>query len=368
MGSPAGENRPNVSVLPEPQQLMEAFAAFTAASEQLQNRYEALQGQLSRLQDEIQTVIEAVPFAIWVLGQDGELRFSNRPEGIEGEFLNGPAPWAPGAPTGMRHMRDPEGRDRFFEQEIRPTAEGKIITLRDVTEAHLRAQQATREERLQAMGLMAAELAHEIRNPLGSLALFAGMLVEDLHAQTDQLDLAVRIQEGVHRLNTLVTNTLTFSRDLHPSPSCIPLSEFWEEARRSIHLGECVRWENKIPKQANWYGDPGLLRQVAVNLLQNAIRAVEERTDPRIRITASKEILEGQLHWHLILQDNGCGIPLEAQGRIFDPFFTTFGGGTGLGLAVSHRILVAHGGLLFLESEEGQGTKVHLRLAAPLYE
>ena len=142
-----------MSVLPEPQQLMEAFAAFTAASEQLQNRYEALQGQLSRLQDEIQTVIEAVPFAIWVLGQDGELRFSNRPEGIPGEFLNGPAPWAPGAPTGMRHMRDTEGRDRFYEQEIRPTAEGKIITLRDVTEAHLRAQQATREERLQAMGV-----------------------------------------------------------------------------------------------------------------------------------------------------------------------------------------------------------------------
>ncbi|MBP1627004.1 MAG: fleS [Holophagaceae bacterium] len=258
-----------MNVLPEPQQLMEAFAAFTAASEQLQNRYEALQGQLSRLQDEIQTVIEAVPFAIWVLGKDGELRFSNRPEGVQGEFLNGPAPWVAGSPSGLRHMRDFKGRDRFFEQEVRPTAEGKIITLRDVTEAHLRAQQATREERLQAMGLMAAELAHEIRNPLGSLALFAGMLVEDLQAQADQLELAQRIQEGVHRLNTLVTNTLTFSRDLVPTPSSIPLAEFWDEARKGIHLGEGVHWENRIPKLATWHGDPTLLRQVAVNLLRN---------------------------------------------------------------------------------------------------
>nr|WP_320131069.1 ATP-binding protein [uncultured Holophaga sp.] len=357
------ENRA-VNALLEPQQLMEAFAAFTAASEQLQGQYEALQGRLARLQDELQTVIEAVPFALWVVGQEGELRFSNRPEGMEGEFLDGPEPWAPGAPAGLRQLRDSEGRERFFEQEVRPTSEGRLIILRDVTEAHLRAQQATREERLQAMGLMAAELAHEIRNPLGSLALFAGMLVEDLHAQTDQLELAQRIQEGVHRLNTLVTNTLTFSRDLSPVPAAIPLADFWEEAHLGIHRGEGIRWENRIPKGASWLGDPALLRQVAVNLLQNAVRALEGRADPRLRLSASRESVEGSLHWHVTLQDNGCGIPTEAMGRIFDPFFSTFGGGTGLGMAVSHRILVAHGGLLFLESEEGRGTKVHLRLPA----
>jgi len=169
-----------LSVLPEPQQLMEAFAAFTQASEQLQQRYGSLQGQLAQLQNELQTVLETVPFAIWVLGEDGELRFTNRPEGMEGSFLDGPGPWEPGAPSGLRQFTDGTGRERFLEQENRPTDSGQIITLRDVTEAHLRAQQATREERLQAMGLMAAELAHEIRNPLGSIALFAGMLIEGL--------------------------------------------------------------------------------------------------------------------------------------------------------------------------------------------
>ena len=349
---------------PEPQQLMEAFAAFTSASEQLQRRYEALQAQLARLQNELQTVIEAVPFAIWVVGEDGVPRFSNRPEGLGGAFQEGPEPWAEGAPGGLRRFLDNQGREHFLEQENRPTASGRIVTLRDVTEAHLRAQQASREDRLQAMGLMAAELAHEIRNPLGSVALFAGMLVEDLQEQIPQLELAQRIQESVQRLNTLVTNTLTFSRDISPRPAPIALREFWEEARQACGLPEGVAWDNRIPPEATWSADPGLLRQVAVNLLQNALRAMEDSAAPRLQLSATLESLEENSHWRLILEDNGCGIPPEAQSRIFDPFFSTFGGGTGLGLAVSHRILVAHGGLLYLESRVDNGTKVHLRLPA----
>ena len=347
---------------PESRQLLEAFEAFTAASEQLQGRYEALQGQLGRLQSELETVIEAVPFALWVLGEEGELRFSNRPEGLPGSFQDGPPPWLPGAPSGLRHFKDPEGRERFFEQESRPTKSGHIITLRDVTEAHLRAQQATREERLQAMGLMAAELAHEIRNPLGSLALFAGMLVEDLQEQPPQLELAQRMQESVQRMNTLVSNTLTFSRDLSPRIAPMPLAAFWEDVRLSSGLPEAIVWENQVPPEAQWHADPDLMRQVAVNLLQNAARAMEDREDPRLILSAAPERVDGVPHWHLILEDNGCGVPQETLARIFDPFFSTFGGGTGLGLAVSHRILVAHGGLLHLESQVDRGTKVHLRL------
>jgi signal transduction histidine kinase len=343
---------------------MEAFAAFTAASEQLEARYEALQLQLGRLQGELQTVIEAVPFALWVVGDDGELRFSNRPEGLNGRFMDGPAPWEKGAPRGLRHFLDAEGREHFMEQENRPTTSGQIITLRDVTEAHLRAQQATREERLQAMGLMAAELAHEIRNPLGSLALFAGMLVEDLQAQPAQLELAQRLQDSVQRLNLLVTNTLTFSRDLTPKVAPIRLHRFWEEARKLAALPDGVGWSNTVTDEATWSADPDLLRQVATNLLQNAVKAMDGREHPRLKIQGQPELVDGVRHWRLTLEDNGCGIPAEDLSRIFDPFYSTFGGGTGLGLAVSHRILVAHGGLLYLESQVDQGTKVHLRLPA----
>jgi len=353
-----------VSVVPEPQQLMEAFAAFTQASEQLQVRYESLQSQLGRLQNELQTVLETVPFAIWVLGGEGELRFTNRPEGLPGQFTDGPPPWELGAPAGLRQFTDPTGRERFLEQENRPTEAGQIITLRDVTEAHLRAQQASREERLQAMGLMAAELAHEIRNPLGSITLFAGMLVEDLQQQPAQAELAQHIQASVHRLNTLVTNTLTFSRDITPKPRAIALPDFWEGVRKTSSLPEPVRWDNRLPADATWLADPDLLRQVAVNLLQNALRSMEATAEPRLAISAVPETIEGRLHWRVTLEDNGCGIAAEALARIFDPFYTTFGGGTGLGLAVSHRILMAHHGLLNIESKVDHGTQVHLRLPA----
>ena len=74
------------------QKLLEAFQAFTAASDQLQARYTALQGQLAQLQGELQAVLESMPFAVWVVGEAGELRFTNRPEGPGGTFLDGPAP------------------------------------------------------------------------------------------------------------------------------------------------------------------------------------------------------------------------------------------------------------------------------------
>jgi signal transduction histidine kinase len=190
------------------------------------------------------------------------------------------------------------------------------------------------------------------------------MLVEDLADQEGPLELARKMQEGVGRLNRVVGNTLAFSRDLHPKAGAIPLRRFWEEVLRSTTLAEAVPWENQIPEQAVWWGDPDLLRQVAQNLVQNAIRALEDVEAPRLVLAAMEERREEQPCWHVTLSDNGCGIPAEALSKVFDPFFSTFGGGTGLGLAVCHRIIVAHGGLLFLESQVGRGTTVHLRLAA----
>jgi signal transduction histidine kinase len=214
------------------------------------------------------------------------------------------------------------------------------------------------------MGMMATELAHEIRNPLGSLALFAGVLVEDLQDRPEQQELSKKIQEGVQRLNTLVTNTLTFSRDLAPKPSAIQLKAFWEEAKIAAGVPDDVDWRNRVPISATWQADPSLIRQVAVNLLQNAMRAMEKTSKPKLSVVASKETIDQRPHWHVALEDTGCGIPKDALPRIFDPFYSTFGAGTGLGLAVSHRIIEAHNGLLHVESEEGKGTVVRMRLRA----
>jgi len=348
----------------DPRQLMEAFQAFEAAFRQLETSHESVHKQLERLQNEFQAVLEAVPFGIWVLDETGKVRLKNKEEDWPGTFTDDSKPWEPSAADGIRRFRDAEGMDHFFEQESRPTDNGKIVILRDVTEQHLRAQQDSRENRLQAMGMMAAELAHEIRNPLGSLALFAGMLVEDLQDSPDTLELARKIQDGTQRLNTLVANILTFSRDLAPKPTIVPLKSFWEEAKKAAGVPDSCEWRNKVPASAAWNADPDMLRQVAVNLLQNSMRAMEDTQKPKLALIATKENIESKPHWHFALSDNGCGIPKESLPRIFDPFYSTFGAGTGLGLAVSHRIITAHNGLMHVESEEGKGTTIRLRLRA----
>jgi signal transduction histidine kinase len=348
----------------DPRQLVEAFALFEAVSGQLMVNYNSVRSQLEALENEFKTVLGAVPFAIWVLGEDGELRYSNQHEALPGAFMDGPPPWELGSPDGLRRFRDFEGIENFLEQETMLTASGRIVILRDVTKQQLRAQQTTREERLQAMGMVAAELAHEIRNPLGSLSLFAGMLVEDLADSPEPLELASKIQEGVNRMNILVTNLLIFSRDLSPKTRALPIRDFWEEAKDAAKVPDGLEWHNKVPDNAIWEADPEMLRQVAVNLLQNSMRAMENSPAPRLSIIAHQEEFDSTPHWHIAVEDTGCGIPKDALHRIFDPFYSTFGAGTGLGLTVSHRIITAHGGLLHVESEEGVGTTMRLMLRA----
>lgn len=99
-------------------------------------------------------------------------------------------------------------------------------------------------------------------------------------------------------------------------------------------------------------------------MLQNALRAMEDSPKPKLALVASKETIDSKPHWHIALEDTGCGISAESLPRIFDPFYSTFGAGTGLGLAVSHRIITAHNGLLHVESEVGRGTTIRLRLGA----
>jgi len=94
------------------------------------------------------------------------------------------------------------------------------------------------------------------------------------------------------------------------------------------------------------------------------MRAMENSPKPKLALTASKENIDSRPYWHLALTDNGCGISKEAMSRIFDPFYSTFGGGTGLGLAVSHRIITAHDGILHVESDVNKGTTIRLRLRA----
>jgi len=220
---------------------------------------------------------------------------------------------------------------------------GKVVVFQDVTKLRRLEEQQTRNQRLVAMGEMAAGLAHEIRNPLGSLELFASHLAEELTG-TPHEELSGHILKGIRNLSRISGNLLLYARKVKPELSPVRVDEILKEAllyaRAAVSGKSAVLEESLCEAPAD--ADPNLLRQVFLNLILNAVQAVEE--GGRIRATCSVEKDDDAPMVLVKVADNGQGVPPEARERIFDPFFTTRSGGMGLGLAIVQRIVSAHGG------------------------
>jgi signal transduction histidine kinase len=217
-----------------------------------------------------------------------------------------------------------------------------------------------RAQRLQAMGEMAVQLAHEIRNPLGSIELFAALLSKELQDKADQKNWADQIVTGVKFLNTIVTNMLTFTKVSRPAFARFNLQKMIDETlvflqpvcvQRNIHVkGSSSRQPLFIE------GDREMLRQMLVNLLMNGLQAMREEGMLHVLATANEGTVE------IEVRDTGVGIPAENLSRIFDPFFTTNEQGTGLGLSLVHQIVEKHNGSITVDSQFGRGTRFRITL------
>lgn len=202
-----------------------------------------------------------------------------------------------------------------------------------------------RSRRLAALGEMAAGIAHEVRNPLGSIGLYAEMLEADLPEGREQ-ETACKIVRAVHGLDAVVNDVLTFSREMRIEAAMQSSEDVFGSAIECCRdvLGDCsVTIEGDEPIEA----DANLLQQALVNLIRNAADAVRSRDGVRNAITlGARRVLtgEGNEAVTLAVSDTGPGIPDELRERMFNPFFTTRAVGTGLGLAIVHRIVDAHGG------------------------
>lgn len=223
-----------------------------------------------------------------------------------------------------------------------------------------------RADRLMAMGQMAASLAHEIRNPLGSMELFCTLLKKDLQEQPTTLNLAEQIHQGIRRLDHIISNCLQFSRDIQPRKSRhqslrAMLDEVCTFVRaESDALGVSVEIEECTDGTALGL-DTHLMSQAVSNILRNAVEAAAQggRTPPRVSVRSA---ISAEGGWTLSIADNGPGIPAGDVERIFDPFFTTKQGGTGLGLAIVHSIVQVHGGCVEIKSDGANGTEVIIRV------
>ncbi len=243
---------------------------------------------------------------------------------------------------------------------------GTVFLLRDVTRVEKLEEMAKRSEKFAAMGEMAANIAHEIRNPLGSIELFASLLVKDLPGKRDR-DRVSRIIASVKNVDNKISNLLLFTRNTPPTRRRVNLHDllkeietFSEEIFTQGNIVFTIRYADMDPVVG---GDAEMLKQVFFNLILNALQAMPE--GGRLSIdTARCPAAAGNAapFVEIRLSDDGVGIAEENMGRIFDPFFSTREQGTGLGLAIVHNIVDMHGGSINIERGESAGTVVTVLL------
>jgi signal transduction histidine kinase len=224
-------------------------------------------------------------------------------------------------------------------------------------------RELARRERLVALGEMAAGLAHEIRNPLGGIQLFAGLLTRDLADRPRECELARKISKGVQTLEKLVTDILAFAGQAEPRFCVVDLPRLIDEtvelAGPAFHrAGATAVWSRDACNADPCIdADPCQLQQALLNLLQNAAEAAGAGGRVDIGVTGEQDGFV-----RVTVSDDGDGIPRERLDRIFNPFFTTKDRGTGLGLAIVHRIAEAHGGSIRAANREGGGAVFSLTL------
>ena len=225
-------------------------------------------------------------------------------------------------------------------------------------------RQLERRNRLAALGEMAAGLAHEIRNPLGGIQLYASILRKDLAGRDDSLDIVRKISDGVKRVEALVGQVLQFSREIVVNLRETDLAEI---IHQSVELAQCrfeargVTCDVSGPKSLAVKADPLMLGQAIVNLLSNAAEASEPGSIVRLEYGAPSENAEAR-QYRIIVRDQGSGIPADILDRIFNPFFTTKDEGTGLGLSIVHRIIEAHEGTITATNDPAGGARFEVRV------
>lgn len=212
-----------------------------------------------------------------------------------------------------------------------------------------------RSRRLAALGEMAAGIAHEVRNPLGSIRLYATMLREDLADRPEQRINAEKIARAVSSLEVVVGDVLSFARELRLRSGAFEAAELFDRVLESVHHHVASRCDVEIVREdresdVTLVGDPVLLQQALANIVRNAFEVMAPDAGPH-KLILSANTKPFVLHGgecvpggSLIVRDTGPGVTKEIVERMFNPFFTTRAEGTGLGLAIVHRIVDAHGG------------------------
>jgi signal transduction histidine kinase len=218
-----------------------------------------------------------------------------------------------------------------------------------------------RRERLSALGGMATGVAHEIRNPLGSIQLYASMLDHDLNALPEAQKLVRKISAGVNALDHIVGGVLDFAGRREPRQQCVDMASIVSRACDAAAPNAAAKSVELLTDAAfghyEVWADHIQIEQAVLNVVLNGIDATDAGGTIRIRSECDPPELA-----RLIIEDGGSGIDEAIMDRIFNPFFTTKDAGTGLGLAIVHRIMESHGGRVTARNSGGGGACFVLEL------
>ena len=242
---------------------------------------------------------------------------------------------------------------------------GYAIILRDITESRRTAEKTIESERLNALTLLAAGVAHEIGNPLNSLNIHLQLMVRAARKlkgqERDELEQSIKVaRDEIGRLDSIVTQ---FLRAIRPSKPQLQPANINAIVEETLHFFAPEIEARDIVVESEPRSDLPLvqidrdqMKQAFYNIIKNSFEAMKRRGILRIRTDMDDS------HVRVSFTDNGGGMSAEALSRVFEPYYTTKSSGSGLGLLIVRRIVREHGGELAIESAEGKGLTLTIRL------
>ena len=344
-------------------------------------------GALENLQALHENIVQSMSGGVITTGLDGRITLVNRAAqhlleisetelrgGSVGDLFQDPLPHfgVAGADAEVRYQAVNGFRKTFrvMVSALNVSASsdlGFVYSFDDLTEIRRLEREVRMQDRLAAVGRLAAAIAHEIRNPLTSIAGSVSMLSDAPALNPEERALLQIVIRESDRLNNIITDFLAYSRGKQyrfERVNLIPLLEdtltLLEHRLTAENTG--IKLERSFPKSEAWVlADGDKLKQVFWNFCENAVRAIKTKTTTKGG-TLTVALAERGLDWEMSFADTGPGINPQQTEKIFEPFQSNFEGGTGLGLAIVYQIVQAHEGKVWARSAVGKGTSFVVRL------
>ena len=377
----------NIDFPAQAQELQDAFGAFNQLSAQLADSYQQLEVRVAGLTEALETekderikeltekervasrlasLLHALPGGVVVIDDRGNVQEHNpAAELLLGQPLLG-LPWAEIIQRSFAPRSDDghdislvDGRKVNISTCPLGSEPGQILLITDVTEIRYLQDRMGQQQRLAAMGKMAASLAHQIRTPLSSALLYVSNLKRQVLSDDDRFVLTDKMTSRLRHLEQLIEDMLLYSREGKVGEelfsSQMLLDELYQGLEPHLELTSTRFVSSNSERDLMIHGNRQMILSALTNLAMNAMQAMKESDMPEpARIEVSINKIDNNVC--IAIKDNGPGIPAELQKQVFDPFYTTRTQGTGLGLAVVQAVAKAHDGNVQMESRAGKGS------------